>query len=77
MDYENSKTNQIKLGEMIKGEKKHIYIPKPGEFITHATDKQVDKYGYLDIPLKDLLDGTKTFSELKNKFTTTKQSDFI
>ena len=77
MDYENSKSSQIKLSEMIKGEKKTTYIPKPGEFITHSTDKQLDKYGFSEIPLKELLDGTKTYSELKSKFCATKQSDFI
>ncbi|CAD8148668.1 unnamed protein product [Paramecium octaurelia] len=64
-EYENSKTSQAKLNDMIKGTKTIQLLPKPGEFVTVASDKQSNQQPYMDIPIKDLLDGTKTFTELK------------
>lgn len=51
---------------MISGGTYKEYNSTPGEYLVVTSGKDIKKGAYLDIPLLDLLDGTKTFSELKS-----------
>jgi len=65
--YEDLNRNKDLVEEMMKGEKKEVYVPKAGEYVVVTADKKIDRTRVLDIPIMDLLDGTKSFSELKDK----------
>jgi hypothetical protein len=41
-NYENSKINQVRLNDMIKGQKSTPMIPKAGQFLCVASDKPLD-----------------------------------
>lgn len=63
--FEENKNNEQKLKGMISGGKYEEYKSTPGEYLVVTSGKNQKRGAHLDIPLMDLLDGTKTFSELK------------
>jgi dynein heavy chain len=68
-DYEDRLNNHQIIDEMIKGNKKEYLIPRSGEFFVLKSKEYEDPSLALRIPIGELLDGTKTHSELQKKYS--------
>ena len=68
-NYEDRLNNHQIIDYMIKGNKKETLIPRSGEFFVLKSKEYDDPSLALRIPVGELLDGTKTHSDLERKYS--------
>lgn len=66
-EYQQNESNKQNVEQLLNKDREKLqYIPKTGEYIVFSKDEKIDREEGLDIGIKDLLDHTKTFSQLKS-----------